>query len=323
MSEARVAPSARVIVNSIPHCGTHLVTAILDLLGMRHSHFSGVFLRSPSLRGAWEASGGWRTKVKRLLPIERRRDRPVVLHWRTSLHVGNLFAGWRGSSLPVSVGSPRPVRTALVRRLLAAVEQGEYVVGHVPYTKSATDLCGGPEWRGILVIRDPRDMAFSALNHIRHHPEHVAFDYLFRRLTTDADRLEAIVEGFDKPVRRRGLVGVVKMYESMLPWTSAHNVTTVKFESLVGVRGGGDSALQGAAVRRLLTHVGVTATEQLVDYLCDACFGRGQTFRRGQIGSWRERIGDADADRITTRLSDLLRTLGYQAGELRPTNDLR
>ena len=49
----------------------------------------------------------------------------------------------------------------------------------------------------ITIIRDPRDMIFSMLRHIKERRQHHGFHYLFNVLTNDTDRFFAIAEGYE------------------------------------------------------------------------------------------------------------------------------
>ncbi len=60
----------------------------------------------------------------------------------------------------------------------------------------------------------------------------------------------------------------------------------VRFEELIGARGGGDDDTQARTIRAIYDHLGV---EPRHARLSERLFSSASpTFRKGQIGSWRE-----------------------------------
>jgi hypothetical protein len=86
----------------------------------------------------------------------------------------------------------------------------------------------------------------------------------------------------------------------------------VKFEDLVGVEGGGSAEAQRLAVGRVATHLGIPVDERKIGLVGESLFGVGRTFRRGQIGGWREEF-TAEHERALAEgaLGPLLAELGY------------
>lgn len=227
----RPGPPPRVLANSLPKSGTHLVTALLDRLpDMR---FSGHHLTAYD----------------------------VV---RDGAH------DW----------------TAL-RRRLASVRTGQYVSAHLPASPELFALLGELGYRCLFAVRDPRDAAVSDMHYILRFPYHPLHERL-RAMASDDERLTAVITGM------AGERAGVPLLESMpdrldayLGWLDAPATRVIRFERLVGSRGGGDDASQLAEIRDIAGHVGRPLTGAQVAEVAAAVWSpSSSTFRRGAIGDW-------------------------------------
>jgi hypothetical protein len=103
-------------------------------------------------------------------------------------------------------------------------------------------------------------------------------------------------------------------YRQFLGWTQDEEAVMVKFEDLVGTRGGGSAEVQRLAVGRVATHVGTSVSEQTMRLVEETLFGVGRTFRKGQIGGWREEFSPEHEQATKDVVGPLLVELGYEAG---------
>ena len=122
----------RVIVNSVPKSGTHLVEKALRLLGV--SGGSPLLLSSATTAG--------------LEPIG---DEPTV---------------------KVGVGMPVSVSATRLRARLAALRPGQVITSHLAWSQALQELLQDAGVRMLLVVRDPRDVAVSLAHHIAKEKQH-------------------------------------------------------------------------------------------------------------------------------------------------------
>jgi hypothetical protein len=88
----------------------------------------------------------------------------------------------------------------------------------------------------------------------------------------------------------------------------------VKFEDLVGTRGGGSTEAQRLAVEGVASHLGVEVEERTRGVVEEDLFGVGRTFRKGQIGGWRKEFSAEHKRAVKGVLGSLLVEWGYEAG---------
>jgi hypothetical protein len=87
----------------------------------------------------------------------------------------------------------------------------------------------------------------------------------------------------------------------------------VKFEDLVGLRGGRSTELQRRAVERVAAHASLSADERAMRLVETDLFGVGRTFRKGQIGGWREAFSLEHERAVKEAVGSLLVELGHEA----------
>jgi sulfotransferase 6B1 len=87
----------------------------------------------------------------------------------------------------------------------------------------------------------------------------------------------------------------------------------VKFEDLVGPRGGGSAEAQRRTVGRVACHVGLEPDERMMRTVEENIFGVSKTFRKGQVGGWREEFSEEHGRAAREIAGPLLVELGYEA----------
>ena len=280
-----------VFVNTIPHSGTHLVTKVIEALGYQHAIIENKFY-----------------SVK---PFYRRKQRAGI-NWRQSKEFGNLFSFFEPKTVLVSVASPRLVRSSLIKNLLLKIDNGNYIIGHMPYSNDGKKLIEKYINKTITIIRDPRDMAVSMINHSRTRSNHHANEYLFNILHSESQRLKAVLLGYKN--QYGSLIGIEKMYKSMTLWSHQPNNLTIKFEDLVGEKGGGSLEKQIETIKQIINHLDmeVDLSDENILAIAKSSYGSSGTFRKGQVGAWRDVFNNQDKQLYKSNINELLENLNYE-----------
>jgi hypothetical protein len=66
-------------------------------------------------------------------------------------------------------------------------------------------------------------------------------------------------------------------------------------------------------VERVATHLGLPVNERVVGLVGENLFGSGRTFRKGQIGGWREEFEKEHERAVEEVAGPLLVEMGYEA----------
>jgi hypothetical protein len=264
----------RVVANSIPKSGTHLLDRLLVLLGFEM------------------IEGGIRPHVVsgRFRPVRR------------------LLRG-RGEKVTVGVVSPQQVSRRWLAERLARVPEGGFVNAHCLYTPELADLFRREGMRVVCILRDPRDVAVSQMHHIKQRKQHFAHEE-YMALSSDRERLMVSIRGGKLGGREIQPLG--RRYGRFLSWGREGDAVVVRFEDLVGVEGRGSEEAQRLAVGRVAAHLGVEAGEETMRAVQQGLFGVGRTFRKGQIGGWREELTAEHERAVEEVAGPLLVELGYE-----------
>lgn len=208
----------------------------------------------------------------------------------------------------MGVDFPEQVDRRWLARRLGRVSGGQFVTAHCVHTPELAGLLREQGMRTVCILRDPRAVAVSQMHYIKRlkkHPIHAAF----LALPTDAERLMFSIRGGELGGRR--MLPLDERYRRFSGWASEEGAVVVRFEDLVGPRGGGSEEAQRRAVGRVAAHLGVAADEGTLERVGTGIFGTGQTFRKGTIGGWREEFGEEHARAAEEVAGRLLAELGY------------
>ena len=175
--------------------------------------------------------------------------------------------------------SPENIGEEGLSGAVRALRSGQVLVGHLPFDPAYPALL--EDVKTLFVVRDPRDIAVSLAHYIGgrgDHPLHFAYS----TRPDERSRIELAILG-DAEARppAPSLEGLLAGFSGWLE----SGALVVRFEELIGSRGGGDAFVQGKAIRAIYDHLGVQPPPRLSERLFSSS---SPTFRKGQIGQWRD-----------------------------------
>ncbi|WP_396593047.1 sulfotransferase domain-containing protein [Brevundimonas sp. R86498] len=185
------------------------------------------------------------------------------------------------------------------------VRPGQFFSAHLPFDPALGAAMRDEGLRSIFVARDPRDILVSQFHYVvglkRHHlhPRIMA-------LPDDLARYEALAFGLDGSPPVLSLRQRLDVFHG---WLNTPGVLVVRFEDLVGARGGGDEATKARTLTAIAEHCGLS-TEGIAARAATAA-GPTATLRKGKANAWRGEIPDAVVDRLHAECGDLIRAYGY------------
>jgi hypothetical protein len=311
----------RVVANSIPKSGTHLLDRLLVLLGLG-------LVDLGALGGPVDLEGikphpveGRRFSLVRqhLGPLFGLRKPEDVMAIGPHLVEGGRFPParkllrGRGEKVTIGVDSPQQISYRWLARRLSRIPDGCFVNAHCIYTPELAELFRGQGMKTVCLLRDPRDLAVSQMHYLKNNPPKNFFGHeAFMALPSDRERLLVCIRGGELGGRK--LQSLDERYRQFLGWEQHEGAVVVKFEDLVGPRGGGSAEVQRRAVGRVAAHVGIAVNGGMMPLVEENLFGVGRTFRKGQIGGWREEFSPEHERAAKEVVGPLLVELGYEAG---------
>ena len=178
------------------------------------------------------------------------------------------------------------------------LDKNHFLYGHLNYKESYEKILLDKKIIIFFNIRDPRDQAVSHAYWQKDLPESFphAITMKFNNVLTD------LIKDIDN------------YYNFWLSWMNYPYALTVRFEDLVGSKGGGDDAQQLATVKAIAKHVSVELSEQRAQEIAANLFGDNTrfTFRKGQIGAWKHEFTQEHKELFKQYGGELLIKLGYE-----------
>jgi len=207
---------------------------------------------------------------------------------------------------------------------------GQYAAWHYPWNEELSAIVRDRKIAVVFLFRDPRAQAISNLNFIKKTPAHPAHAY-FVQLADDEERLLKILSGLPSDdAERLGLVpkdshrwkvssrigtpslpgGINWVFGIFAKWLEDPQCLPVRYEELVGSRGGGSDAVQLEVVRRILefTEADLERTGQIAGTLYSE---RSPTFHRGNVDAWMDSFSPAAMAAFMEHSSELIGLFGY------------
>ena len=221
------------------------------------------------------------------------------------------FLRGRGEKVTIGVVSPRQISRRWLAGRLSQVPEGCFITAHCVYTSELAGLFHEGGMETVCILRDPRDVAVSQMHYLKQLKNHFAHGE-YMALPSDHERLMVSIRGGELGGRR--LQPLAERYRRFLGWERDGGAVMVRFEDLVGPGGGGSEEAQHLAVERVAVHLGVTVGEGTMRAVEEGLFGVGRTFRKGQIGGWREEFTTEHERAVEEAAGSLLVELGYEAG---------
>lgn len=202
-----------------------------------------------------------------------------------------------------------------LKRFLKGCPQGMFVTAHSIFHPRLHDLATELDFKRIVLLRDPRDVVVSfALSPMKRESWHHHHKQFTEVLKTDDERIMAAIRGFDRNDSTDApLASIGEVFRGYIGWLEDPSTLKVRFEDLVGPRGGGDSKKQLAEIERLGNFVNRPLQGDQARRIAQKMYGQGSlTYRKGQAGGWQGHFTEAHHRAFQEVAGDVLTRLGYQ-----------
>ena len=194
--------------------------------------------------------------------------------------------------------------------LLQSSRGGQVLMAHVRHTTEVARAATAGPVRTLFMIRDPRDIVLSQASYIygeKNHPRHA----LFAAAADDDERIALAIRGSVQG----GLPSVGERLREYAGWLSS-GALVLRFEDLIGPRGGGQAARQEQALASMYEFFDVELDSAVVEKIREGIFSaHSPTFSKGIVGRWRDRFDDRLRALFKETAADELIAYGYADDE--------
>ena len=120
-----------------------------------------------------------------------------------------------------------------------------------------------------------------------------------------------VINGFEISVDgiKRPFGNIERMVNSITPWQDVDNFILLKFEDLVGPKGGSTEELQFESIDKILNHI--NANQFNIEDIAIKSFGKPGTFRKGKINRWKIELDNKEKE-LFKKYDDYFVSLGYE-----------
>jgi hypothetical protein len=197
------------------------------------------------------------------------------------LNLVNALPGYQYKGRDIDMGDPlRAVR------VISEMGPGDVVKSHLPWRPELQRVISNNGVLMLSLIRDPRDIVVSLVHYLMKHRQHPLHD-AYASLGDFNERLYRTITGFEYRGERvcRDIGSRLADWE---PWLD-RKAQILRFEDLVGIRGGGDEDRQRKQIIKTMNYLkidhGITDPSAIQAQIFDPS---AHSFRRGRCGGWRE-----------------------------------
>jgi hypothetical protein len=285
----------RILINSLPKSGTHLLAKAIEILGYEE-HFSD----RPNLQDDSEFE----------TPIFLNR-REVIKALKKEKSAPNK----EKSSAQICIGAltDLDVETSVLKRWLQAIKPGKYLLGHIPATPLLNPLLAEINYHHVFIIRDPRAVVASSIPFFLDTGKMPGRHFLeedFKSLSA-SDRLNFILEGGYAKNAGVEIKSFAEVYRSMLAWRHEPGCLFLHFEDLVGEAGGGSSEKQKEVMKKIALSLGISFDDKIEAKLKEIYNPDSRTFRTGKVDGWKNSLEPEIIDGLIEYCQPLCQEAGY------------
>jgi hypothetical protein len=204
-----------------------------------------------------------------------------------------------------------------IRWKLGSVPGGSIVRSHLMYCPEVLRILAERTCTKLFIYRDLRDVALSHAMWVSRTPRYFLHP-IYAGMNSDEERVMASIVGvplgspFGSNVSQPS---IAQDFERWKGWLGSPGTLSIRFEDLVGHRGGGDEAARQATIRKILGHLGVEMpAEEIGRQFSDEKLepSKSLTFRKGAINDWRAAFTSTHKAAFKAVAGNLLIELGYE-----------
>lgn len=268
----------RVLANSLPRGGPHLLFSAISVLG--YPKYAGY------------------------------HDFPKAFNYAEAKRVLAKSTPPSASTERIGISPFAPLYADLVsmQQWLEVVPLGHYIPAHIPWVPVLTPILADLDYRQFVIIRDPRALLLSLLFDTHVMPRFLIADFASR---SPIEQLEFMMAGGEVFQAAVTLNGFADVYRSMLAWQNEPNCLLVRFEDLVGIRGGGSLEQQRDVIQKMASYLDLPLDDGVYERLGEIEDLSVSMFRIDQIEDWASVVGGEIVARVMAYCEPLCREAGY------------
>lgn len=207
-----------------------------------------------------------------------------------------------------------------IRWKIGSAPDGAIVRSHLMCTDEIKSILADESCKQFFIYRDLRDVAVSLVHWVLKEPRIFLHD-IYKQLPSFDERLMSSIQGvpigspfgsnFSQP-------SIGQDFSRWNGWIDDPDTLAIRFEDLVGERGGGDEDKRLHTISRILEHLEVNLSQSEIESRFSSMSmdpSESPTFikgDKGQIGNWKNYFNESHKEEFKKTAGGLLVMLGYE-----------
>jgi len=188
------------------------------------------------------------------------------------------------------------------------VRNGQFFTGHLRFSNDLLRILRDSNIKIVFMVRNPLDILVSQFHYIKGLKRHSKHDFFTNQLSSDSERIRVLLHG---NTTHPYFISMKQRLANFLGWLETDDVFIVRFEDVVGTRGGGDDSLRSRRLSELLEFAGLSSG---LDVNITPPTPQSATFRNGRSNAWRDLLDESWFEEIQQTCGRELDLLGYPIG---------
>lgn len=197
---------------------------------------------------------------------------------------------------------------------LRKIRPGFFATSHCFYFPELVELLNKYKIKCITIIRDPRDVCVSDHHYIMKSPSHRLYPF-YKRMKSSEERLMASIRGMSSQELggQPPSLSIGRHYRNFIGWTQYKSGLLIKFEDLIGNRGGGFDMSQRKVIKKIIKYLGLEIDKlKLKDISRNLFSEKASKFRKGTIGDWKNEFNKEHISAFNKVAGEMLEVFGYK-----------
>ena len=195
---------------------------------------------------------------------------------------------------------------------LRRLRDSQYIGAHLIRDPRVEERLRAAPVKLVTILRDPRAVILSGAHYVMEAKQLKGRAEALELYPDLPSVLRALVLGHGEPGDPMYFPEIGQRYGAYAAWADSDTGLTVRFEDLIGGRGGGSDETQVAEVAKIVDFLGYGGEQESAHAIAEKLFSdKVITFRSGTIDSWRAELPPDLVSEIESRCADWMGRLGY------------
>lgn len=207
-----------------------------------------------------------------------------------------------------------------IRWKIGSAPDGSIVRSHLMCTEEIRTILANESCKQFFIYRDLRDVAVSHARWVLKEPQIFLHD-IYKKLPSFDEQLMSTIQGV--PIgtpfgSNLSQPNIGQDFSRWAGWIEDPNTLAIRFEDLVGERGGGDEVKRLHVISQILDHLNIDmAVSEIQTRFASTTMNPGESHTfvkggKGKIGGWQEFFNHQHKDAFKKVAGHTLVNLGYE-----------